>query len=78
MLLGFVLSVDAIRKRNPGLTEDELAKRIKEETEQQPIKPKMIKCPGCDLEFPEDDLHVQMKHMDQYHPEIIAERRRGL
>jgi len=35
---------------------------------------KMVKCPGCSLEFPEDDLHAQMRHMDEVHPDIIAQR----
>lgn len=36
----------------------------------------MVKCPGCSLELPENDLAAQMTHMDKYHPEIIAQRRR--
>lgn len=33
-----------------------------------------IKCPGCDLELPEDDLGAQVEHMEQNHPEIIIQR----
>lgn len=35
----------------------------------------MIKCPGCDLELPEDDVRAQVRHMQQKHPEIGDERR---
>ncbi len=35
-----------------------------------------IKCPGCDLQLPEDDLNAQVQHMEQFHPEIIGERHR--
>jgi hypothetical protein len=33
-------------------------------------------CPGCSLVLPEDDLVGQSAHMQECHPEIIAERRR--
>lgn len=36
----------------------------------------MVKCPGCDLELPEDDTVTQMAHMEEHHPEIIEERRK--
>ena len=35
---------------------------------------KMVKCPGCSLELPEDDPRAQMRHMDEAHPDIIAQR----
>ncbi len=38
----------------------------------------MVKCPGCDLKLPKDDLAAQMAHMDECHPEIISERCKGL
>ena len=37
----------------------------------------MIKCPGCGLELPENDLEAQVKHMEEKHPDIIAERLRS-
>ncbi|MFA6271132.1 MAG: hypothetical protein WC657_08065 [Candidatus Paceibacterota bacterium] len=37
---------------------------------------KMVKCPGCELEFPENDLIAHMKHMEAAHPDIIARRLR--
>jgi len=33
-----------------------------------------IKCPGCDVRLPEDDIRAQMDHMDKNHPEIIKQR----
>ncbi len=38
----------------------------------------MVKCPGCDLKLPKDDLAAQMAHMDAYHSDIISERCKGL
>jgi len=35
-----------------------------------------IKCPGCPLELEEDDVQAQGLHMDQAHPEIVAQRKR--
>jgi hypothetical protein len=35
---------------------------------------KLTKCPGCDLELPEGDVRAQKEHMEEHHPEIIAER----
>jgi hypothetical protein len=32
------------------------------------------KCPGCNLMLPQDDLRLQVAHVEQAHPEIIAER----
>lgn len=40
-------------------------------------QPEMVKCPGCSVEFPKDDLRAQMDHMDRNHPEIIDQRRRA-
>lgn len=31
-------------------------------------------CPGCDLRLPEADLAGQVAHMNEAHPEIVAER----
>lgn len=39
-----------------------------------PPTPKTIRCPGCGLELPEDDLIAQKEHMEKHHPEIIADR----
>lgn len=39
---------------------------------------KMIRCPGCDCVLPKDDLHAQIMHMEENHPDIIAERLRGI
>ncbi|MDD5165558.1 MAG: hypothetical protein PHG25_03450 [Candidatus Pacebacteria bacterium] len=36
----------------------------------------MLKCPGCELLLPEDDLSAQIRHMEECHPEIIASRHR--
>jgi hypothetical protein len=33
-----------------------------------------MKCPGCDLVLPDDDLQAQAAHMEDEHPEIITER----
>lgn len=33
-----------------------------------------IQCPGCCLELPADDTDAQVAHMEEYHPEIIAQR----
>ena len=38
----------------------------------------MIKYPGCDLELPENDPEAQIKHMEEKHPNIIAERLRSV
>lgn len=38
---------------------------------------KMIKCPGCADELPENDLRAQMQHMEKNHPEIINQRLKG-
>ncbi len=37
-----------------------------------------IPCPGCGHRLPEDDLRAQIAHMEENHPEIIAERLRGI
>ena len=37
-----------------------------------------ISCPGCGHKLPEDDLRAQIAHMEANHPEIIAERLRGI
>ncbi len=34
----------------------------------------IIKCPGCNLELSASDLPAQIKHMEDEHSEIIAER----
>lgn len=34
-----------------------------------------VKCPGCDLVLDGTDLNGQRRHMEEYHPEIVAERR---
>ena len=75
-----MFDIDAIKQRNPGLTDEELIKRLKEETAISGAsgKPKMVKCPGCDLMLPREDLRALMEHVDRNHPEIITERRRGL
>jgi len=36
----------------------------------------MVKCPGCPLELPKDDLGAQIAHMEKFHPEIITARLR--
>lgn len=43
-------------------------------------KVKYIKCPGCSLMLPEDDIMAQKAHMERFHPEIIIQRlkREGL
>lgn len=33
-----------------------------------------IKCPGCDVRLPENDIRTQMAHMEKHHPEIIKQR----
>lgn len=38
----------------------------------------LIECPGCDVRLPKDDLHAQIAHMEEHHPDVIAERLRGL
>jgi len=35
---------------------------------------RMVKCPGCDLELPENDKASQIAHMEKNHPEIISQR----
>jgi len=35
-----------------------------------------IRCPGCELELPEDDLVAQSQHMQAEHADIVDERRR--
>ena len=40
-------------------------------------KKRFIKCPGCELELPEDDSSAQMRHMEEKHPDIIGERHRS-
>lgn len=40
-------------------------------------KTKLIKCPGCNVRLPENDLQAQMRHMDEFHSDIIADRRRA-
>lgn len=37
-------------------------------------EPEMIKCPGCDVMLPENEPWAQKKHMEERHPEIIADR----
>ncbi len=39
-----------------------------------------IKCPSCDLQIDEEDLHAQRAHMEKQHPEVIRARlvREGL
>lgn len=39
-----------------------------------PENSETIRCPGCDLELPEDDVRAQKAHLESRHPEIIAER----
>ena len=36
----------------------------------------VIKCPGCSVELPKDDLRAQVAHMEQFHPDIIEQRLR--
>jgi ribosomal protein S26 len=38
---------------------------------------KMVKCPGCGLELPENDVQAQVQHMESAHPNIIGERHRA-
>lgn len=40
-------------------------------------KTKTVKCPGCELELPEDDVQAQIQHMESRHPDLIASRHRG-
>lgn len=37
----------------------------------------MIKCPGCELQLPDNNVSGQIKHMEDAHPEIIAQRHRN-
>ena len=41
-----------------------------------PPKKRMVKCPGCGHELPEEDVHAQIAHMESRHPDIIADRLR--
>lgn len=36
--------------------------------------PEMVKCPGCNLELPENNTAAQVRHMEECHPELIEER----
>jgi len=33
-----------------------------------------LKCPGCELHLPAEDLQAQATHLEQHHPEIIEQR----
>jgi len=70
--------IDMLRRMNPGVdipTGQELSDRIKIiQSEKNKGQGKMIKCPGCDLMLPEDDLQAQVEHMDEFHPDIVAKR----
>jgi hypothetical protein len=33
-----------------------------------------VKCPGCELELPEDDIRAQIAHMNAAHPDLVAKR----
>jgi len=37
-------------------------------------KPRMVKCPECSLELPENAQRAQIEHMESEHPEVIARR----
>jgi hypothetical protein len=37
----------------------------------------LMKCPGCDLKLPKDDMLAQIQHMERCHPKIIAARHRA-
>jgi hypothetical protein len=36
-----------------------------------------MKCPGCGFELADEDLQGQVAHMQDVHPEIVAERLRA-
>lgn len=35
----------------------------------------VVRCPGCGMWLPEEDLQMQAAHMESEHPEIVEERR---
>ena len=72
-------SIDIIRRMNPGVdipTGAEFAERIKKMMAEKSSE--LIKCPGCDTMLPKNDIDAQVAHMDEFHPDIIAQRRKGL
>ncbi len=38
----------------------------------------LIKCPACNIKLPKKDLHAQIAHMEEHHPDVIAERLRDI
>ena len=43
---------------------------------EEPKDENLVKCPGCSVELPEDDLRAHVAHMEQFHPDIIEQRLR--